>query len=191
MQVHCPPSPPLSAFSNEEGLTAHHSRYFCSTVITLFGPSRQHHHKHQWTRNHSQKRRKSQLSSAMLGVTQSNGNPSLAARFQNLKHSKVFMMQSRIYSFDLFRNTFECPKHLFKRVGAIRIDFSFISVLTLHFKVSSTTTVSGNIFYENNNFHLVLINTTDSFVYDNYFGPALRPGRRACIVVASSFFPMF
>jgi len=29
---------------------------------------------------------------------------------------------------------------------------------------------------ESNNFHLVLKNTTDSLIYDNIFGPNLRPG---------------
>jgi parallel beta-helix repeat protein len=42
--------------------------------------------------------------------------------------------------------------------------------------VSSTTKVTGNRFSESNNFHLVLVNTTDSAVFDNVFGPNLRPG---------------
>lgn len=41
---------------------------------------------------------------------------------------------------------------------------------------SATTLVTRNTFIESNNFHLVLVNTTDSLVFDNYFGPALRPG---------------
>ena len=42
--------------------------------------------------------------------------------------------------------------------------------------VSSSTLVTRNTFMESNNFHIVLKNTTDSFVYDNIFGPNLRPG---------------
>jgi len=41
---------------------------------------------------------------------------------------------------------------------------------------SASTLVLRNTFVESNNYHLVLINTTDSLVVDNYFGPALRPG---------------
>ena len=36
--------------------------------------------------------------------------------------------------------------------------------------------VTRNTFVESNNFHVVLQNTSDSLVVDNYFGPSLRPG---------------
>ena len=42
--------------------------------------------------------------------------------------------------------------------------------------VSASSLIRGNTFVESNNFHVVLVNTTDSFVFDNFFGPALRPG---------------
>jgi parallel beta-helix repeat protein len=42
--------------------------------------------------------------------------------------------------------------------------------------VSGSTLVTRNTFMESNNFHLVLKNTTDSLIYDNIFGPNLRPG---------------
>lgn len=42
--------------------------------------------------------------------------------------------------------------------------------------VSGMTTVTGNRFIESNNYHIMLVNTTYSAVYDNYFGPNLRPG---------------
>ena len=42
--------------------------------------------------------------------------------------------------------------------------------------VSGSTVVRGNVFLASNNFHLVLVNTTDSRVFDNFFGPNLRPG---------------
>lgn len=41
---------------------------------------------------------------------------------------------------------------------------------------SASTLVTRNTFVESNNYHLVLVNTTDSLVVDNFFGPALRPG---------------
>jgi hypothetical protein len=41
---------------------------------------------------------------------------------------------------------------------------------------SATTLVTRNTFIESNNYHLVLQNTSDSLVFDNYFGPSLRPG---------------
>jgi len=41
---------------------------------------------------------------------------------------------------------------------------------------SATTLVTRNTFIESNNYHLVLQNTSDSLVVDNYFGPSLRPG---------------
>jgi parallel beta-helix repeat protein len=41
---------------------------------------------------------------------------------------------------------------------------------------SATTVIYRNTFVESNNYHVILQNTTDSLVIDNYFGGNLRPG---------------